>query len=92
MTADGLSHRLDDALQFALAVGRCIPKPDGDRRGEEGLVDGCVQLKPEVSERVRVSSFWRKVVRPLSNRHGHHCDVCPSPIEVVGDDGSQEFE
>lgn len=68
------------------------PKPDGDRRGEEGLGDGCVQLKPEVSERVRVSSFWRKVVRPLSNRHGHHCDVCPSPIEVVGDDGSQEFE
>ena len=44
VTTDDHLRRPDNALQFALAVGRQTPKPDSDRRGEDGLNDGRVEF------------------------------------------------
>lgn len=44
VAADDLLRRPDNALKFALAVGRQTPKPDGGRRGEDGLNDGRVEF------------------------------------------------
>ena len=54
MTPDDF-RKPDDALQVALAAGRHKSKPEGDRRGEDGLNDGR-RTKPELSERVLVFS------------------------------------